>query len=115
MMRALSAVVMIALTLSACSTQYWWVRGYNRSNPSMTVRIVDGKVLHPDTGLPVDCDVFRANTPIQTSEYKGGGYPGAAFNREVGGYPGLMSGLTGSQVMQGIEIFKACERVRAAQ
>lgn len=112
-MTRLALLVVCAVAVAGCGTGK-----YKLYNPTMTVPVVEGKVLHPDTGDVIDCEVMG---PFEDWINRGQGtnpwanaYPNQA-NTAVGGRHGFMYGLTPAQVRQGVMISRACRGVTPAK
>ena len=79
--------------------------------PLPVIATVNGRVLHPTTGQPVDCDLMgpyesRIAEVATTSPWKDD-YVNWT-NEAIGGMTGKLFGLSRAQVHQGIAISRAC-------
>ena len=110
------AFVAAVLLLAGCTWKYANACGYNRNNPSTEVKTLNGQVLHPDTGLVVDCNVLGPWEGQVTDVLAGvrmhPDYARAA-TLEIAGYRAVFAGgMSRGQVYQGIAISRACRGVK---
>ena len=105
----LLSVAPIIMLLTACT------QGFTQAKAPIIPQIVDGRVLHPETGEPVDCELmapFEARFPeMAKGAPRGNAWTNSyltATNREIGGMHGVLWGLTKIEVRQGIAMSRAC-------